>query len=197
MIPVMSIRPRANAEPRGGAERRATGVPAGWVKRWGRGDCRRVAALLAVGLAVAALLTAGPVHAQQTPIVPDLSGTRFVFTWYDNQYQVFARGYLAIHGVDVYTGNFTGYLQVDGRLRPNEPTGAVTGQILPQGITYAITFTVSSPTDLWTYYNAVLFKYDGSQPGLKAGWYARGQSSHTDPRDPDFYDPGYWDAKPD
>jgi len=82
MIPVWPVGPMTNAEPRGGRERRATGVPAGRAK--GRGGRGRVAALLAVGLAVAALLTAGPAHAQ-TPIVPDLSGKQVWFNWYDSQ----------------------------------------------------------------------------------------------------------------
>jgi hypothetical protein len=103
-----------------------------------------VARLLAVGLAMAAMLTACPAHAQ-TPIVPDLSGKEVWFNWYDNQHRPLKLefdqygGALAIHGVDVYTGNFTGFLL---SLRNDSATGAVTGQYLPSGLSYAITFTV-------------------------------------------------------
>lgn len=122
-----------------------------------------MAALLAVGLAVAALMTAGPVHAQQTPIVPDLSGTQFDFRCWNNQGSVIGRGVLAILGVDVYTGNFTGFLEA-----PDARRGAVTGQYVPNSVEYYLTFTVSSPTDLWTY-KARLTKYVD-------GWYAGGEA---------------------
>jgi hypothetical protein len=189
MISIWPVRRMTNAGPLGGCERRATGMRAGRVKRWGgRG---RVAALLAVGLVVA-LLTAGPVHAQ-TPIVPDLSGTQFVFNWYDNQYHVVSSGLLAIRGVDVYTGNFTGFLIDFHPLQAHdERTGAVTGQFLPHivgpgDLEYDLRFTVSSPTDLWTYRGTLV---------QRMYWSVKtrgGDFAHTDPRDPDFYDGGHWD----
>jgi hypothetical protein len=196
MIPVMSIRPRTNAEPRGGAERRATGVPAGRVKGFrGRG---RVAALLAVGLAVAALLTAGPAHAQG-PIAPDLSEMGFKFFWFTTitggPNVVRAQGHLSINRpVDVYSGKFAGYL-----LPPNylgEAQGVVTGQMLRarvpgpnEAVYYPITFTVSSPTDLWTY-TGHFFSVTTISGDI---WVGMGRYLHTDPRDPDFYDEGPWE----
>jgi len=83
--------------------------------------------------------------------------------------------------VDVYTGNFTGFLL---NFRNASVTGAVTGQYLPSGLSYAIAFTVSSPTDIWTYTGLIGMDY----PFGRGGWI------HQDPRDPDYYDAGYWDA---
>jgi hypothetical protein len=198
MIPVWPVGPRTNAEPRGGCERRATGVPMDGVKRGGRGKRGRMAGLLAVGLAVAALLTAGPAHAQG-PIVPDLSEMGFDFFWYTSitggPNALRAQGHLSINRpVDVYSGKFAGYL-----LPPNylgEAGGVVTGQMFPpvsfQGVPYyPVTFTVSSPVglpDLWTYTGYLHTATIITGPT----WAGSGRYLHTDPRDPDFYDEGSW-----
>jgi hypothetical protein len=130
---------------------------------------------MAAGLARAAQLTAGPAHAQRTPIVPDLSGKVFDFHWYDSQASFLHSGTLVINGVDVYTGNFAGFLQDDGVVSGlDSSTGTVTGQFVPSGLRYDITFTVSSPTDLWT--------YAGELWVGEAVW-TDGVYTHTDPRD--------------
>jgi len=142
-----------------------------------------VARLLALGLAVAALLAARPAHAQ-TPIVPDLSGKAFAFHWgayRGGVWTILAQGYVAIHGVDVYTGNFSGF--VTG---PSDRNGAVTGQYLPEGaLSFSLKFTVSLPTDLWTYTGFLGKLEDGR-------WVVDGSFTHQDPRDPDFYEDGRW-----